>query len=146
MIFTIKPLFVPSFERRFHREVQEVVVWASLEADTTDNLVLCNTLLILQEEVMFKHREIGVYSEIGLAQMNKDCDLKDRIRVEMSWINFVIMEETTEEFAGRKVESSLEEGGQNHNFICVGCWDVSIFCRPSLEHDTIGDVTPYYKE
>jgi hypothetical protein len=84
MIFTTKSLLVPFFERIFQGKVKEVAIWASLEADTTDNLMFCATRLILQKEVMFKQRKVGVYDEIGLTQMNKDHNLEDGVRVEMS--------------------------------------------------------------
>jgi hypothetical protein len=48
------------------------------------------------------------------------------------------MKETTKEFTGRKAEYSLKEGGQHHNFIGVGCWDVFSFCHPPLEHNAVG--------
>jgi hypothetical protein len=67
MIFTIKPLLVPSFERRFQLEVNEVTMQASLDANATNNLALSNTRLILQKEVMFEQREVGVDGKIGLA-------------------------------------------------------------------------------
>jgi hypothetical protein len=84
MIFTTKSLLVPFFERIFQGKVKEVAIWVSLEADTTDNLMFCATRLILQKEVMFKQRKVGVYDEIGLTQMNKDHNLEDGVRVEMS--------------------------------------------------------------
>jgi hypothetical protein len=50
MIFAIKSLLMTSFERRFQWEVEELMVWASLYVNTTNNLVLSSTRLILQEK------------------------------------------------------------------------------------------------
>jgi hypothetical protein len=83
MVFTIKPLFVPSLEGRFQGEFEEAAAWASLDADTTNNFLISGTQLILQEEVMLEQGEVGIDSEISIAQMNKDGDLEKVIRVEM---------------------------------------------------------------
>jgi hypothetical protein len=83
MVFTIEPLFVPFFDRGFQLEVKEVTTRASLDANTTNDLQVCGTRLILQEEIILEQREVGVYGKLSLTQMNKDRDLEDGVRLEM---------------------------------------------------------------
>jgi hypothetical protein len=77
MIFTIKPLLVPSLEGGFQGEVEKVTLWVRLNADTTDHLPLSGAWLILQEEVMLEEGEVGVDGEISFTQMNENDDLED---------------------------------------------------------------------
>jgi hypothetical protein len=59
MVFTIEPLFVPSFKRGFQGEIKEVTSQASLDANITNNLPVSGAQLIFQEEIMLEHREVG---------------------------------------------------------------------------------------
>jgi hypothetical protein len=59
MVFTIKPLFVPSLEGRFQGEFEEAAAWASLDADTTNNFLISGTQLILQEEVCLNRGKLA---------------------------------------------------------------------------------------
>jgi hypothetical protein len=43
MVFTVKPLLVPSLEERFEREIKEVAMWMGLDVDTTDDFSLSCT-------------------------------------------------------------------------------------------------------
>jgi hypothetical protein len=110
MIFAIEPLFVPSFERGFQGVVKEVTAQASLNTNTTNNLLVSNARLIFQEEIMLEQRKVGVYGEISLAQIDQDDDLENGVRVEMDQLNLVVMQKTAEEFTGRETKSALEKG------------------------------------
>jgi hypothetical protein len=50
-----------------------------------------------------------------------------------------VLEKAAKKVAGRELESPLEERGKYHNLLRIGCWDVLLFCRSSLEYDTIRD-------
>jgi hypothetical protein len=47
MVFTIKPGFVPSPERCFHGEIEEVTTRASLETNNPDYLSVIGSWLVL---------------------------------------------------------------------------------------------------
>jgi hypothetical protein len=38
MIFTVKPLHMPTLERRFQRKVEEIAVWTSLDTNAANHL------------------------------------------------------------------------------------------------------------
>jgi hypothetical protein len=84
MVFTIKPGLVPSLEWSFHWQIQEAAVRVHLEAYTTNNLLFIGTELILQQEIAFEQGKIHRHTEKDLAQMHKDDNLKDGVRVEMN--------------------------------------------------------------
>jgi hypothetical protein len=84
MVFTIEPRFMPSLKRSLQRKIKEVMMRATLDVDTTDNLPLGCTWLILQEEVVLEEWEVGVDGEIALVEVNKYGDLNNGIRVEMN--------------------------------------------------------------
>jgi hypothetical protein len=55
----------------------------------------------------------------------------------MDWLKFLMIEESMEEVAGRKTESTLEEWGKHHNLLGIGCRDVFPSSRTPLEHGAI---------
>jgi hypothetical protein len=63
MVFIIEPLFVPSFETGFQGEITEVTAWASLDANTTNDLLVSCARLIFQEEIMLEEGEVQVYGK-----------------------------------------------------------------------------------
>jgi hypothetical protein len=84
MIFTIKPGFVPSLERIFHGEVEEAATSASLASSASDDdLSVIGACLIFQKKVMLEQRKAWRDSYEGFAKMEKDINLKDRVRVQM---------------------------------------------------------------
>jgi hypothetical protein len=83
MIFVVKPRFMTSLKGGLHRKIKEVTARVSLDAYTTDNLPLSSARLILQEEILFERREISMYRKEDFAQMDKDDNLEDGVRVEM---------------------------------------------------------------
>jgi hypothetical protein len=56
--FRNKPLFVPTLERYFQGDIDEITIQTSLDADITDDLSLGSARLIFQEEIVFEEREI----------------------------------------------------------------------------------------
>jgi hypothetical protein len=54
MVFTIKPGHVPSLEGRFHGEIDKTIVGVSLNANTTDNLLIGGTGLVFHKEIIFE--------------------------------------------------------------------------------------------
>jgi hypothetical protein len=66
--------------------------------------------------------------------VDKYSDLKNRVWVEMNQLDLVVVQKTAKEIAGSKTKPTLEEGGEDHNFICVGCWDVLADGRAPLRH------------
>jgi hypothetical protein len=69
--------------------------------------------------------------------VDKESNLKNRVRIEMDQLNFVIVKEQAEEVAGWEAKSMLEEGGEHHNLIRIGCWDVFPSGRTSLQHRAV---------
>jgi hypothetical protein len=127
---------MPTLERWFQGKVQKIAVLVALDADTADDLTFGNAGLIFQEEVILEEWEVWVYGEIGLAQMNKHYSLKNRVRVQMNQLNLIVVEEAVEKFTGGKTKSTLEKGGQHHDFGSVESGDVFILSQPPLENDT----------
>jgi hypothetical protein len=56
--------------------------------------------------------------------VDKDGDLENGIRVEMDKFDSVMIEESVEEVTSRNAESALQKGGEHHNLVSIGCWDV----------------------
>jgi hypothetical protein len=53
MIFTVKPRFVSSPERRFHGVVEEAAARVSLESNTPDNLSIIGAWLVFRKKSSF---------------------------------------------------------------------------------------------
>jgi hypothetical protein len=68
--------------------------------------------------------------------MDRNSDLKDRVRVKMKQLNLVVVQASAEEIVDRETKSSLE-GGEHHNFNCVGCWIILAGGRAPLQHRTV---------
>jgi hypothetical protein len=69
-------------------------------------------------------------------KVGKDDNLEHGIWVQMDNLDFVMIEQTTEEIASRMPKSPLEESLRNHNFIDVGSWDFFILGWPPLKNGT----------
>jgi hypothetical protein len=69
--------------------------------------------------------------------MDENGNQKNRVRIKMNKLNFVVVQESTEEVTGRKTEPALEEGGEHHNLICIGCRDVLTSGRVPLQHRAV---------
>jgi hypothetical protein len=79
----------------------------------------CGARLVFQVEIIFECRN----SKIGFAELNKNCDLKNGVRFEMDQLNHVVVKKAMEEIADWEPKFALE-GGEHHDFIGVGCWNV----------------------
>jgi hypothetical protein len=49
----------------------------------------------------------------------------------------IVLEESAKEVTSREPKSSLEEGGEHHDFLGIGCWDVLPYGKSPLEHGMI---------
>jgi hypothetical protein len=54
MFFAIKTCHVPSLERTLHWKVDKATVRMSLKSNTTDNLSVGSSGLVLKEEIVFE--------------------------------------------------------------------------------------------
>jgi hypothetical protein len=52
MVLAIEPLLVLAFERCFHGNDDEVLLWASLNANANHHLALGGTRLVFQEKIV----------------------------------------------------------------------------------------------
>jgi hypothetical protein len=57
MIFSRKPVCMPTLERCFQWDIEETMVWTSLDADTADVWSVGGARLIFQEKIVFDERE-----------------------------------------------------------------------------------------
>jgi Fe2+ or Zn2+ uptake regulation protein len=48
-----------------------------------------------------------------------------------------VVKESAYEIAGREAKSMLEEEGEHHNLICIGCGEVFTDGTVPLQHDVI---------
>jgi hypothetical protein len=56
------------------------VICTGLQADFADCLVFRGTRLVLQEKIGLEESETRANFEVNIAKMNKNNDLKDRVR------------------------------------------------------------------
>jgi hypothetical protein len=103
------------------------------------------TRLILQEEVIFEKGEVRRNSEENLAKMDENNNLKNGVRVKVDNLNLIVIKESTEEIADQETEPALEEGGEHHNFNCVGCRDILAGGRALLQHHTVWEKMAHNK-
>jgi hypothetical protein len=80
------------------------------------------TRLELKEKVIFEEVKAGLDGEKGLAEMDKDSDLEDGVRVQVYQLDVVMPQELAKEGAAGEAESPLEIGFKNHYFISIGGW------------------------
>jgi hypothetical protein len=106
MILTIEPCPVPSMKRCFQGKFKKAGMWPSLETNTPDNLSVGGTQLIFQEELVLKLRKVRMNSEKSFAKMDKNSDIRNRTRIEVDQLNFVVVKEPTEEVADREAKST----------------------------------------
>jgi hypothetical protein len=84
LFFAIKPGLVPSLEQCLHWQTQEAAARVSLVAYAANNLPFIGAGLILQQEIAFEHGKIWMHTKKGLAEMHKDNNLNDGVRVEVN--------------------------------------------------------------
>ena len=83
MVGTIEPLGVPTLQRGFEERGEKLTVRPSLQADSPDDLGVGCTRLELEKEVVFEEIEVRMDSKKGFTEMDKDGDLKDRVRMKV---------------------------------------------------------------
>jgi hypothetical protein len=84
MVLTVEPCSVPSSERIFQGEIKKTSTRAGLKAYASYNFSICCARLVFQEEVVFEQGEVWRNPKISLTKMDKDDDLKNRVRVKMN--------------------------------------------------------------
>jgi hypothetical protein len=124
MILTIEPCPVPSSKRSFQGENEEASTGTGLETYAPNNLPVGSTRLVLQEEIVFEKRKVRRNPKEDLAEMDENDDSKNGVRVKINQLNLIVVQESVKEIANRDTKPALEEGGEHHNFFCVGCRNV----------------------
>uniref|UniRef100_J3LW91 Uncharacterized protein n=1 Tax=Oryza brachyantha TaxID=4533 RepID=J3LW91_ORYBR len=76
----------------------------------------------LHHEEVTEHAEVRRNAEKSLTNINKNKNMKDRIGVDMVEFEFVKIKQAMEEGGNKKTEPSLEEGGEDDDFIGAGEW------------------------
>jgi hypothetical protein len=69
--------------------------------------------------------------------MDKDCNLENRVGIEMDQLDLLVIKESVQEITDREAKSVLKERRKHHNILCVGCWDVFHDGRMPLKHSAI---------
>jgi hypothetical protein len=80
--------------------------------------------LVFQEEIVLEQGEIRRNPKISLTEVDKNSDQKNRVRVKMNQLNLVVVQKITKEITDWNTKHTLEEGGEHHNFICLGYQNV----------------------
>jgi hypothetical protein len=78
--------------------------------------------LSLAIEEVEPEREVWRAAEIALAEASKATHLGDGVQPQVVRLNVIKAKETTEVLRGGKSEPSLQEGGEDHEFIGLGIW------------------------
>jgi hypothetical protein len=134
MILTIEPCPMPSTKRCFQGKFMKSGTRAVLKTHALDNLSISGTRMIFQEEIILKLRETRGNSKKSFAKGDENGDLKNRVGIEMNKLDFVVVKESAEDIIDQKTKFVLEEGGEHHNLIRIGCWDVFPGGRMPLQH------------
>jgi hypothetical protein len=74
---------MPSSKGSLHRKVKKANARVGLETPTLDNLAVSDTQLVFQEKVFLEQRKVRRNAKKCFAEMDKDDDLENGIRVEM---------------------------------------------------------------
>jgi Fe2+ or Zn2+ uptake regulation protein len=70
--------------------------------------------------------------KISLTEMDKNDDLKNRVRVQMDQLNLIVVKKSSKEITSRESKPALEERRKHHNFVCIGCGNVFSSSVPPL--------------
>jgi hypothetical protein len=124
-------------KRSFQGKIEEAGTRVGLETYAPDNLLVGGTQLVLQEEICFEKWEVCRNPEEDFIEMDENGDLENGVRVKMNQLNLVVLQESTEKIADWEAKPVLEEGGEHHNFISVGCQNVLAGGRAPLQHHTV---------
>jgi hypothetical protein len=74
--------------------------------------------------------EMGKNPEIGLAQMNKNGNLQDRIRVQVGQVQIVEIKETAEEGRNRKSKATDKKRNIDDGLMSVLRWNSNPAANP----------------
>jgi hypothetical protein len=94
---------------------------AKLQACTTNELVLSHNHPGPTMIQVFPETEMGENPQKGLTQMNKNGNLQDEIRVQMSQVQFVEIKEVAEKGRNGKSKTTNKEGNINDRFVGILC-------------------------
>jgi hypothetical protein len=83
VVLTVEQRPMPSLKESFHQKVKEADTRVGLEAHPSDNLAINSTQLIFQEEIILEQRKVRGNYKKCLTKMDKDGDLKNRVRIEV---------------------------------------------------------------
>ena len=64
----------------------------SLQADSSNDLGISRTRLKLEEEVVFEEVKVGIDGKEGLAEMDEDGNLKNRVGMKVYQFNVVMLQ------------------------------------------------------
>jgi hypothetical protein len=133
MIFTVEPLFMPTFERRFQGEAEKITV--GMSPDAAHHLSFGSVGLVFHKEIMLKWIEVWEDDNICLTEVDKDGDLKNKIWIQMNQFDFVVVEEATQKLVGWETKPVLE-GVENNDFVGFMHGNIFILSQPSLKDNT----------
>jgi hypothetical protein len=68
-----------------------------LETYAPNNLWIGGTRLILQEEVVFEERKVRRNPKENLTKMDKNDNLKNRVRIKINKLDLVVVQESAKE-------------------------------------------------
>jgi hypothetical protein len=69
--------------------------------------------------------------------MDKDDNVENRVGIEMNQLDLVVVKESAEEITDWDTEPMLEEGGEHHNLISIGCRDVLPSGKAPMKHHAV---------
>jgi hypothetical protein len=94
--------------------------------------------LVFQEEVVFEQGEVWRNPKVRLTEMDKNGDLKNRVRVQMDQLNLIVVKKSSEEIASRESKPTLEERRKHHNLVLIGGGNGFSSSGLPLQHGAIG--------
>jgi hypothetical protein len=83
---------MPTLQRRLKKGWEELTVWPSLQADSPNDLGVGCTRLEFEKEVILEEIKVRFDGEKGLAEVDKDCNLQNRIGMEVYQLNVVMLQ------------------------------------------------------
>jgi hypothetical protein len=121
VVADIKPLGLRVLVRLYQLVAQVLVdiVFTHLDAGTSDYSWVAGTWLWLQPEEFAEQDPVGLDTHKCLAEVDKDGDVENAIRVEIEVLNTIVPEHALEKIAGVQRQSTLHEPGKHWDLIRV---------------------------
>jgi len=91
-----------------------------IEVYSTCNLGASNRSLLPQTEKITEKIEVRLYSNIGLAQMDKSGNKKNLVRVKIADPDLIVQKKPLEKRMDRNPKTSLEKIFENYNLTGTG--------------------------